>query len=202
MSTTNSAILSLPRAPSTRSRVTRACDLDAAVASRSLRCAAGARAHTAHCASNSAAAPACSPKIVDNFCLCHLSTGDMLRAAMAAKTPVGLKAKAKINAGQLVDDQIVIDLIKDNLERRDCQKGFVLDGFPRTMAQATALDQMLRVESGLLVWAGKKKVCRIDVSGYDHDVSKSVNLFALFIQCQLVSRADAEARRSHSFFDI
>ena len=68
----------------------------------------------------------------------------MLRAAMAAKTPVGLKAKAKINAGQLVDDQIVIDLIKDNLERRDCQKGFVLDGFPRTMAQATALDQMLR----------------------------------------------------------
>ena len=68
----------------------------------------------------------------------------MLRAAVANKTEVGLRAKAAMESGQLVTDDIVIGIIKDNLDRRDCKKGFVLDGFPRTMAQANALDEMLR----------------------------------------------------------
>ena len=68
----------------------------------------------------------------------------MLRAAVANKTPAGLAAKGKMDSGGLVSDDIVIGIIKDNLKRPDCRKGFVLDGFPRTVQQAEALDQMLK----------------------------------------------------------
>lgn len=88
-----------------------------------------------------------SPKIVNEFCVCHLATGDMLRAAVAAKTPLGIKAKAKMEAGELVSDDLVVGIIKDAIKRPDCSKGFILDGFPRSMEQARKLDEML-AESG------------------------------------------------------
>ncbi len=75
--------------------------------------------------------------------LIQLSTGDMLRAAMAAGTEVGKQAKAAIEAGQLVTDEIVIGIIRDRIQEADCKNGFILDGFPRTVAQAEALDGML-----------------------------------------------------------
>ncbi|QEL21365.1 adenylate kinase [Bosea sp. F3-2] len=82
-------------------------------------------------------------RIVAKHGIPQLSTGDMLRAAVAAATPVGLKAKAVMDAGQLVSDEIVIGIVADRIEEPDARKGFILDGFPRTLAQAEALDRML-----------------------------------------------------------
>lgn len=73
----------------------------------------------------------------------QLSTGDMLRAAVKAQTPVGLKAKAVMERGELVSDAIVIGIIEERISQADCSGGFILDGFPRTLAQAAALDQLL-----------------------------------------------------------
>ena len=84
-----------------------------------------------------------SVNIAETFGCVHVSTGDMLRAAVKAGTPVGKKAKAVMDAGELVSDEIVIGIAEERLSEPDAQKGFLLDGFPRTLAQAEALDQML-----------------------------------------------------------
>lgn len=76
--------------------------------------------------------------------LVQLSTGDMLRAAVSAGTEVGLKAKAVMEAGGLVSDEIVIGIISDRIDEPDCENGFILDGFPRTLAQAAALEDLLK----------------------------------------------------------
>ena len=73
----------------------------------------------------------------------HISTGDMLREALKAETPLGLKAKAFMEKGALVPDAVVIDLVRERLSKTDAQKGFILDGFPRTVEQAKSLDEGL-----------------------------------------------------------
>mgnify|MGYP001501959717 CR=1 FL=1 len=82
-------------------------------------------------------------RLFDRHHLVQLSTGDMLRAEVASGTPLGLEAKKLMEAGQLVPDAIVIGMIETRIEQPEAKDGFVLDGFPRTEAQATALDEML-----------------------------------------------------------
>jgi len=84
-----------------------------------------------------------APRIKREHCICHLSTGDMLRAAVKAGTPLGKEAKAVMEAGKLVSDDLVVGIIKEAIDAPECKKGFVLDGFPRTVPQAESLSRML-----------------------------------------------------------
>lgn len=81
--------------------------------------------------------------LTEKYGIPQLSTGDMLRAAVAAGTEVGKRAKAVMDAGQLVSDAIVNEIVSDRIDSADCAKGFILDGYPRTVPQAQALDEIL-----------------------------------------------------------
>jgi adenylate kinase len=85
-----------------------------------------------------------SEKLIEKYKLVHLSTGDILRGELAAKTPLGLEAKKKMDKGELVPDEVVIGMISNKLDQNAGVKGFIFDGFPRTTAQAEALDKLLK----------------------------------------------------------
>ncbi|MEI5909215.1 adenylate kinase [Bacillus spongiae] len=82
-------------------------------------------------------------KIVEKYGIPHISTGDMFRAAMKDETELGLVAKSFIDKGELVPDEVTIGIVRERLAKPDCEKGFLLDGFPRTVAQAEALEEIL-----------------------------------------------------------
>jgi adenylate kinase len=100
-----------------------------------------------------------SEKIVEKFGLKHLSTGDLLRREIAEKTPLGVEAKCFMDKGQLVPDEVVIGMIDSSLEKNPNAKGFLFDGFPRTAAQAEALDKLLTLKQTSI-----SKVLALDVS--------------------------------------
>eukprot|EP00286_Rhodomonas_abbreviata_P029328 CAMPEP_0181300194 /NCGR_PEP_ID=MMETSP1101-20121128/6758_1 /TAXON_ID=46948 /ORGANISM="Rhodomonas abbreviata, Strain Caron Lab Isolate" /LENGTH=236 /DNA_ID=CAMNT_0023405411 /DNA_START=40 /DNA_END=750 /DNA_ORIENTATION=+ len=97
-----------------------------------------------------------APRIKDEYCLCHLSTGDMLREAVRSGTDMGKKAKQLMDAGKLVGDDVVAGIVADAIKGPECAKGFILDGFPRTVPQAKILD-------GLLYQQGIDKVINLEI---------------------------------------
>jgi adenylate kinase len=108
-------------------------------------------------------------RAVDILKLPHISTGAIFRSAIAAKSPLGLKVKAIIDAGKLVDDETTIELVRERLAQDDAQKGYILDGFPRTIPQAEALARFSRVDKAVnfdlpdgkvLERLGGRRVCR------------------------------------------
>ena len=86
-------------------------------------------------------------RISDKYGLPHISTGDILRKNIKDGTELGIEAKSYIDAGQLVPDEVVINIVKDRLQQADCKKGYILDGFPRTVAQAEALDKVAEIDA-------------------------------------------------------
>jgi len=88
--------------------------------------------------------------IIERYKIPQISTGDMLRAAVKAQTPLGLKAKAIMESGGLVSDEIVLGIVQDRLAQQDCASGFVLDGFPRTTPQAVSLGKILAGMNGVI----------------------------------------------------
>jgi adenylate kinase len=101
-----------------------------------------------------------SEKLIKQYGLLHISTGDLLRSEIKNGTPLGLEAKKRVDAGQLVPDEVVIGMIGNKIEQNLTAPGFIFDGFPRTVAQAEALDQML-AEHGQAITA----VLCLDVPG-------------------------------------
>jgi adenylate kinase len=141
--------------------------------------------------------------------LVQLSTGEMLRAAVKAGTAVGLEAKAVMDRGGLVSDEIVIKIIADRIEQPDCDKGFILDGFPRTLPQAAALEKLLKskkrkldvviemkVDDGILVdRISGRYTCAKCGTGY-HDTTKRPKTAGVCDRCgstEFTRRADDKA---------
>lgn len=117
-------------------------------------------------------------RLIERFGTPQLSTGDMLRAAVAAGTEVGRRAQAVMDAGQLVSDEIVVGIVAERIEHEDARKGFVLDGFPRTVSQAESLEAMLderglkldaviefRVDEAMLIGRIEKRAAEAAAAG-------------------------------------
>jgi adenylate kinase len=117
-------------------------------------------------------------RLVEKYGIVQLSTGDMLRAAVKAETPVGLQAKDIMARGELVPDEVVVAIISDRIDQADAQNGFILDGFPRTVGQAEALDRLLsdkgltldavielEVDEGILLARVEKRVAEMTARG-------------------------------------
>ena len=85
-------------------------------------------------------------RIAKQYDIAHISTGDMLRAEIRNATPLGAQAKAYIDRGELVPDSVIIDMVEQRIQAEDCQNGFLLDGFPRTTAQADALAKLVEID--------------------------------------------------------
>ena len=112
----------------------------------------------------------------------HISTGDMLREAVAAGTPIGLRAKAVMASGQLVSDEIIVGVVRERLAKPDARAGFVLDGFPRTVPQAEALDAIV---------AGRDPLVVVDIAAADEELIRRLTSRRVCGECG--SNADVPA---------
>lgn len=131
----------------------------------------------------------------EKFKVPHISTGDIFRAAISAGTDLGKKAQGYMNKGELVPDEIVIGIIKDRLKERDTEKGFLLDGFPRTVVQAQALD----VE---LVNLNKKIDAVIDIEVAEDEIVRRLTGRRVCEDCQEVYHTIFEPPENENFCDM
>ncbi len=148
-------------------------------------------------------------RIQERYGIPQLSTGDMLRAAVSAGTPIGRQAKAVMDAGKLVSDDIMVGLISERIDQADCKTGFILDGFPRTIPQAEALDKLLKskgikLDSVIEVQVPDQKLvdritgrftCKACGEGY-HDTFKTPKKAGVCDACggtEFIRRADDNA---------
>lgn len=99
-------------------------------------------------------------RVCERLGIPQISTGDILRRAIKSETPTGLAAKAYIDKGQLVPDSVVIDIVRERLEHEDCKGGFLLDGFPRTVAQAEALEGFARIDAVIDIDVSDEKLVK------------------------------------------
>ncbi len=90
-------------------------------------------------------------KLCKEYKIPHISTGNILRAAIVQKTKMGLAAKKHIDAGDLVPDEVVVGIVKDRLNEQDCKKGYLLDGFPRTLVQARSLSEFANIDIAIFI---------------------------------------------------
>ncbi|MCL2881955.1 MAG: adenylate kinase [Coriobacteriia bacterium] len=121
--------------------------------------------------------------LVDAYDIPHISTGDIFRAALAEGTPLGLEAKKYMDAGELVPDQLVIDLMNERLAQPDTALGFILDGFPRTAAQAVALDEALAA-------SGRKIDVALSIDVEPEVIVKRLSARRTCAECGRITTAD------------
>lgn len=140
-------------------------------------------------------------RIAKRYSLAHISTGDMLRAEIAAKTPLGVRAKELIDKGELVPDEIIIGMVENRVNMPDCEKGFLLDGFPRTIAQAESLlgfsdiDRAVCIEvpdESIVSRMSKRRVCPVCKRTYTTDQLNPLSDGYYCIECgaKLIARDD------------
>jgi adenylate kinase len=126
--------------------------------------------------------------IKEHYRIPHISTGDMLRAAVKANTPLGARAKNIMDAGGLVSDDIMLELVKERIAQPDCANGFLLDGFPRTVAQAKELTDALKEE-------GTKIDYVVEIALDDDEITNHINVQYLQLVNQFFCAVLAEFRR-------
>ena len=119
-----------------------------------------------------------------------ISTGNILRAAVKAGTPIGLQAKSYMDAGKLVPDEVVIGMLKERIAKRDCKSGFILDGFPRTIPQAEALDEIAHID------------CALSLEVADDVIEKRMTGRRVCLRCGATYHVEANPPRVKDVCDI
>ena len=149
-------------------------------------------------------------RLAEKYSVPHISTGDIFRSNIKEGTPIGLVAKSYIDKGQLVPDEVTVQIVKERLEKDDCKNGYLLDGFPRTVAQAKALDEFSEVEkvvnidvplTKLLKRITGRRVCSKCGESYHIDYLDGKTSCK---KCEgdLIQRADANEERVASRLDV
>jgi adenylate kinase len=140
-------------------------------------------------------------RLAERFGIPHISTGDMLREAVAAGSPVGKLAASIMAAGQLVPDDVMIEIINDRLAQSDARKGFILDGFPRTLVQAEKLDALVGAAPGQTQGNGKEGLRVLQLLVPDDAIVRRITLRRTCAQCGAIYHLENQPPANDSICD-